>query len=254
MPEVSLLLTKKVPTILFLQESLLKKKVSRTWLPGYQTIETRDMGRGNRGLVLAVRRDSGLDLTQYAQNEWFLAERIEGKSVKHSTSVTILALFVYIPCVREPGRQGAKRALIEFLREKANRSTWSHVVIRGDFNMNEIEFATLISQSKSGLEVMPNPRMKKRWSWSAIDHIAVKGFRVTPSVWPLQNWVISDHFSVYAKLNFAETVKPVRVNKISCEAVKLNNSRFVNDEKWNVVMGKEDADLSTQAKSFIDSV
>jgi hypothetical protein len=38
----------------------------------------------------------------------------------------------------------ASQALIKFLREKTNKAMWSHVVIGGDLNMNEVEFATLL--------------------------------------------------------------------------------------------------------------
>jgi hypothetical protein len=65
--------------------------------------------------------------------------------------------------------------------------------------------------------------------WPSVDHIAVKGFSEIPSVWPLQNWAISDHFPVYAKVNFEVIVKPVQKTTISCSAMKLDRSRFVND-------------------------
>ncbi|KAK6090163.1 hypothetical protein P3W45_000889 [Vairimorpha bombi] len=115
---------------------------------------------------------------------------IEGTSKKNETSVTMLALSVYIPCT-------------------------------GDLNMNE-----------SGLEDLPNPIMKTMLSrtirWPSVDHIAVKGFSEIPSVWPLQNWEISDHFPVYAKVNF--------------EVI------------WNAVMMKADGSLSILVDEFINSV
>jgi hypothetical protein len=66
----------------------------------------------NKGLVLAVRRDFGLELMQYDQSEWFLAGPIEGTSKKNETSVTMLALSVYIPCTGESDRQVSKQAVV----------------------------------------------------------------------------------------------------------------------------------------------
>ncbi|KAK6089230.1 hypothetical protein P3W45_001780, partial [Vairimorpha bombi] len=151
-------------------------------------------------------------LRQNDQSKLFLAGPREGTFKKNGTPVTMLVL---------------SQALIKFLREKTNKATWSHVVIGGDLNMNE-----------SGLEDLPNPIMKTMLSrtirWPSVDHIAVKGFSEIPSVWPLQNWAISDHFPVYAKVNFEVII--------------------VHDEKWNAVMMKADGSLSILVDEFINSV
>ncbi|WUR03787.1 pol polyprotein [Vairimorpha necatrix] len=176
----------------------------------------------------------------------------------HKTPIQILAVSVYIPCRGEANRQVAKQCLTAFLREKASRPTWTRVVIGGDFNMNEGELAVLLSQSKSGIEVLPNPLMKTRWSWttnwSSIDHIAAKGFRERPFVWPIQHYDISDHFPVYVKIKFEKTFIPERKSIISRAKVKDVRPIFVADEKWNAVTEKTDSNLSTLAKAFIDSV
>ena len=48
--------------MILIQETLVKVNEARTRLPYYQTIETRDKGIGERGLVLAVRQGLGLEL------------------------------------------------------------------------------------------------------------------------------------------------------------------------------------------------
>ncbi|KAF9748559.1 hypothetical protein NGRA_3486, partial [Nosema granulosis] len=95
--ECALLLKCTKPTIVCLQETLVKESAHRTWLPHYQTIETRAKGGSVRGMALAVMRDSGLDLSQYYASDWLLVGRVTG-SLEGNVKIDMLVINTYIPC------------------------------------------------------------------------------------------------------------------------------------------------------------
>ncbi|EEQ81125.1 hypothetical protein NCER_102669, partial [Vairimorpha ceranae BRL01] len=68
-------------------------------------------------------------------------------------------------------------------------------------------------------------------NWSAIDHMAVKGFSKRPTVWPMQHWDISDHFPVYVKIMWEKPLPPEEKTIISRTKVKDVRPQFVEDEK-----------------------
>ncbi|KKO75094.1 endonuclease-reverse transcriptase [Vairimorpha ceranae] len=84
--------------------------------------------------------------------------------------------------------------------------------------------------------------------------MAVKGFSKRPTVWPMQHWDISDHFPVYVKIMWEKPLPPEEKTIISRTKVKDVRPQFVEDEKWEAVTGKVDADLSILTKAFIDTV
>ncbi|OMJ14418.1 hypothetical protein AYI70_g7880 [Smittium culicis] len=60
--------------IIALQETFLNKKTYRYRIPGYTTIESKaDLTKGGTGLLLAVRNQSGLMISEYKSSQTWLS-------------------------------------------------------------------------------------------------------------------------------------------------------------------------------------
>ncbi|KAF9762775.1 LINE-1 retrotransposable element ORF2 protein [Nosema granulosis] len=255
--ECALLLKYTRPTIVCLQETLVKESAHRTWIPHYQTIETRAKGGSvSRGMALSVMRDSGLDLSQYYASDWLLVVLVTG-SLEGNVNIDMLVINTYIPCSTDKLRSAAKQELSFFLKDKATRDTWTHVLLAGDFNTPGDKLDRLLVQSKSALERVPleynGTRWSRQWQWSSIDHLASKGFECVSLAKPLQTWDISDHFPVTAEFKIGKIAVNKRGPTISKAKVKDVGEAFMVDPKWEAVMGCE-GNLTTQAEAFIASV
>ncbi|ELQ74812.1 putative Endonuclease/exonuclease/phosphatase protein [Trachipleistophora hominis] len=87
-------LDRKQPVIVALQETLLVREDYRLLLPGYATIESKMTAEdGSRGLALCIRKQSGLQLSEYKADPCFLAGTVEGLA-EDNTTFSILMVCV----------------------------------------------------------------------------------------------------------------------------------------------------------------
>lgn len=122
--EAFLLLEKTLPTVVALQETL-RTSYSRTMVPRYLIIEcVAKPGGGARGLLLAVRRDSGFTLSEFEVCDWFISGRVDG-TLQDGSCIRMLVYSVYVPCAGHVDRPEAKKRLLESLLK-----AWS----KGDFS------------------------------------------------------------------------------------------------------------------------
>ncbi|OMJ08944.1 hypothetical protein AYI70_g11218 [Smittium culicis] len=121
------------PDILALQETFLTKKTYRCRIPGYTCIEAKaDHAKGGTGLLLAVKNNVGLEISEFKAAPTWLSGIVSGRT-KNGDKFTLLVTNVHFPNagIRK------KRAISELLDhyKKSNKKFKKHILL-GDYNMD----------------------------------------------------------------------------------------------------------------------
>ncbi|OMJ09775.1 hypothetical protein AYI69_g10511, partial [Smittium culicis] len=85
------------PDILALQETLLTKKTYRCRIPGYTCIEAKaDHAKGGTGLLLAIRNNVGLEISEFKSAATWLLVIVSGRT-KNGDKFTLLVTNTHFP-------------------------------------------------------------------------------------------------------------------------------------------------------------
>ena len=243
--EAFLLLEKASPTIVALQETR-KTSLSRTTVPRYQSIEgVAKSGGGSRGLLLAVKRDSGFTLSEFEVTDWFVAGRVDG-TLQDGSCIRMLVYSIYIPCIGREGRSEAKERLIDSLLKAWCKGNFSQIILLGDFNMNTDELDRFLAKSRMGLQrakTSEATRIGNGGRETAIDHIVSMGMGNQPCETKVLRWAdLSDHLPVMAKWKLPST--PKVTSRLSLDTLEMIKKKgfFLNDERWVTTAGARTVD------------
>ena len=84
-------------------------------------------------MVIGLRRDIGLTLSEYVKNKYVLAGRVVGTD-RAGKGIDVLVMSVYIPCGGN-SRKTAKKVLRKTICEGRKTHKFTHIIVGGDFNM-----------------------------------------------------------------------------------------------------------------------
>ncbi|ELQ74334.1 Apurinic/apyrimidinic endonuclease [Trachipleistophora hominis] len=131
--EVYAFLDRRRPDILAMQETLLSEERYRTYIPGYTTIEAKMTDReGGRGLLLSVRNNRGLRLSEYKSDPNYLAGIIEGLDMQKE-KFSMLIINVYASCDSKTKRQTIQQ-VCRLVERELQRQKFKEIIMLGDWN------------------------------------------------------------------------------------------------------------------------
>lgn len=252
--EAFFLLDKRSPTVCSIQETL-KTSHARTLIPRYQVIENvAKPGGGARGLLLAVRRNSGFTLSEYEVEDWFVSGQVDA-TLQDGSCIRMLVYSVYIPCTGVGGRPEAKERLRWSLEKAWRKGNFSQIILSGDFNMQPAEFDRYLESTHIGIRrvvLSEATRIGKIGNISTLDYHAAIGMAHEPlQVEVLKEIDLSDHLPVLAKWKLPSTPK-VQL-KLSFKTMELIEKKgfFLSNERWITTAGSKTVD--ELAKAFADT-
>lgn len=234
--EICMLVEKLGSTVVALQETR-RIPGSRTYIPRYQVIETRvdKMNRGN-GVLLGVRRESGLALTEYDSTPWFISGLAEGISLG-SKKISMLIYSVYIPCRGTSFRSEALMTLRESVVRAWEKDKHTHIVLLGDFNSPPEELRKYLDTIGLGLE-LHQPDVFTRESGnrkSILDYIVTKGLEGNSHMRVLNGIDISDHFPLMGLWAWEDPPEYCPKESINPLALEQMADAVRSSAKWNEI-------------------
>ncbi|PVZ97049.1 hypothetical protein BB558_007019, partial [Smittium angustum] len=174
----------KRPTILALQETNLTKKTNRWLIPGYTCIEAKsELTKGGTGLLIGIRDDSGLSISELDGSPQWMAAKIVG-TFQHGGKFELLAINIHLPqtSVR---RKKAKQEVSTYLTKEHSKDKDMPMLLLGDFNADIAQSDRLtrrmginlrrVSISNSTGSRRHNGKMRRM-----VDHIYYRGFHEHP--------------------------------------------------------------------------
>ncbi|MGL5707343.1 MAG: reverse transcriptase family protein, partial [Aeromonas sp.] len=254
-PELSMLLEKVKPMILGLQETNRQIGAYQVRLPGYATIESQQHAGNGGGVLLGVRRDSGLSLMLVASSEFLVAGRISGE-VRGGGVLDILTISTYIPCSGR-NRKLARNRLTTLLASEAGK--YQAVIVLGDFNPRTCDDVDRLFSTK-GISIHRAPSQGCTWqrasapSNSILDFVLYRGLDPTlRTVRVLRTVDLSDHYPVCFTWEAKVTRPAERKPKIDASKIKARKTAIVEDTRWGE-MHDGSMQLTETAKVFVDIV
>lgn len=243
--EAFLLLEKVGPNIVALQETL-RTTLSRTMVPRYQNIESvAKSGEGSRGLLLAVKRDSGFTLSEYEVDDWFIAGRVDG-TLQDGSCIRMLVYSIYIPCVGHVRRSEVKERLLTSLKKAWAKGNFTQIILMGDFNMKIEELDRYIMKTHMGFvraKTSEATRIGNGGRETTIDHIISIGMNNHTSTTNVLRWAdLSDHLPVMAKWKLPSTPKVTSKLSLNTMELIIKKGYVLNDERWVSTAGSSSVD------------
>lgn len=242
--ELLLLLDQSRPTIVALQETL-KATLSRSRIPGYQTIEVNSKpGGGTRGVLLAVKRSSGFSLCEYELEDWFVAGIVEG-TLQDGTSIKMLTYSVYLPCTVAAGRGEAKLRLKRSIEKAWAKGNFSQILVMGDMNMDPGEVERFFGSLHVGFhraDTKGATRIGRLGSESTLDHIVYQGMGQPLKVTVRKEIDLSDHRPVIARWKLPSAPKVTKKLSLDTMEIILKRGFFLRDERWVTTAGSKSVD------------
>ena len=247
-PDLCTVLDRKKPVIVGIQETLLNRPDRRLWLPNYTTIESKMVDEdGSRGLALAVRKGSGLLLSELESDRNFVAGAIEGltESREH---FAMLVVSVYIPC-SGPSRQDSLDRLCRFVNRELEKNVFSEVVFMGDWNAVPSQtHRHLLARGLSPHEEFLRFRRATRFSrptatrGRCIDYfVSLKGALVGKQV-VCRGIDLSDHYPVLSAIScphLKAEPEPLVYDRKALSVKGGAADRILRDERWLECVGED---------------
>lgn len=253
-PELELLLLKKQPDVLVLQETFLNKKTHRCKIPGYTCIESKaDLTKGGNGLLIAVRNKSGLTISEYKNNPAWMAGIINGTTVSGELFSSIIVN------LHIPSSGIRKKKTVQEIYSYLKNLRFNNLFICGDFNMDTYKSAQFLK--KSGIDFSlahVTNSLGSRWNKNImgrmIDHIYYSSNFTRPTQCTANKYIdISDHFPITAIWDI-ECMKSIK-NKRKIDVNKIDSikDKLINSNRFDL-LDVDSADINKTTTQLIDII
>ncbi|OLY78950.1 hypothetical protein AYI68_g6992, partial [Smittium mucronatum] len=255
-PELELLLQKSKPDILLIQETFLSKKSYRCRIPGYTTIESKtELTKGGNGLLIGVRNQSGLVLSEFINYPTWMVGLVQGKT-KRNENFRINVVNVHMPSwgIRK------KRTMNEIQSFLKNRNgTKDAIIFAGDFNMDIVRSDQFLKKSgidfeHSRVSNSSGSRWNKNDMGRMIDHIFYYRIGSRPN-WCIANKYlnISDHFPITTEWDISAITRPPKKRKINVKKMELVKDQLISSNRFDL-LATDRIDINQSTKELIDTI
>ncbi|OMJ15321.1 hypothetical protein AYI70_g7348 [Smittium culicis] len=217
---------------------VLTKSTYRFRLPGYICVESKaNLIKGGKGLLLAARNKSGLQISELQSCQAWLSGIIYGGKINGKKFESIVTN-VHIPStvIRRLKASNEIFSLINKAKLKFKKN-----IILDDFNM-DIKGANKISQklgasySRAKVTNSTGSRWNKNKIGRMIDHIFYAGFTSR------ENWCtsskkiyMSDHMPIMAQWSIDALKDTVKKTKIDAKKVKLIGCQLICSNRFDAL-------------------
>ncbi|OMJ08050.1 hypothetical protein AYI69_g11219 [Smittium culicis] len=231
--ELDLVMKQNRPTVIALQETNLNAKTNRLRLQKYVTVESKShLQAGGRGLVLGIRKGSGLSISELIQTPHLLAAKKSGAH-ENDKRFSLTCVNLHMP------HQTNRRKLViigltRFLRKIWQKKKKSKTMLIGDFNKDTESSISMLNKiaiglSRATVRNSKGSRMNGAVMGRMIDHITYSGFPNNPTYAKVIKSVdLSYHLPVVAEWDMEALKIPAPPRKIDVERIKKVGVSFVS--------------------------